>query len=110
MHLSHVSSKPSSWRMVPHTTLRIQLLCSNILSHSTLSPHSKHIRKHPLWVRLIPIDSSFIFAHAISGMAMVVFGQGLRSAAMIHASTNFSHTVAFRKRPSHRLVTDGVYA
>jgi protein-S-isoprenylcysteine O-methyltransferase len=29
---------------------------------------------------------------------------------MIHASTNFSHAVAFRKRTSHVLVTDGIYA
>jgi hypothetical protein len=28
---------------------------------------------------------------------------------MIHASTNFSHSVAFRKRDSHVLVTEGVY-
>ena len=40
---------------------------------------------------------------------MVLVGQALRSAAMIHASTNFSHTVAFQKRDAHRLVTDGVY-
>ena len=40
---------------------------------------------------------------------MVLVGQALRSAAMIHASTNFSHTVALHKRDAHRLVTDGVY-
>ncbi|KII95073.1 hypothetical protein PLICRDRAFT_25696 [Plicaturopsis crispa FD-325 SS-3] len=44
------------------------------------------------------------------GIVMVVVGQALRSAAMIHASTNFSHSVAFRKAEAHRLVTDGVYA
>lgn len=40
---------------------------------------------------------------------MVLVGQALRSAAMIHASTNFSHSVAFQRRNAHRLVTDGVY-
>ena len=40
----------------------------------------------------------------------VVVGQVLRSTAMMHASTNFSHMVASRKRDEHRLVTDGVYA
>jgi protein-S-isoprenylcysteine O-methyltransferase len=40
---------------------------------------------------------------------MVLLGQALRSTAMIHASTNFSHSVAFQKRDTHRLVTDGVY-
>jgi protein-S-isoprenylcysteine O-methyltransferase len=41
---------------------------------------------------------------------IVVLGQSLRSGAMIHASTNFSHAVAFEKRDSHKLVTDGIYA
>ncbi|KAF8663466.1 hypothetical protein AX16_001035 [Volvariella volvacea WC 439] len=44
------------------------------------------------------------------GIFLVFAGQTLRSAAMIHASTNFSHTVAFIKRDNHKLVTDGVYA
>jgi len=39
-----------------------------------------------------------------------VVGQALRSAAMIHASSNFSHAVAMHKVETHRLVTDGVYA
>ncbi|KDR83633.1 hypothetical protein GALMADRAFT_55552 [Galerina marginata CBS 339.88] len=43
------------------------------------------------------------------GIVMVIVGQFLRSTAMIHASTNFSHSVAFQKRDTHRLVTDGVY-
>ncbi|KAH9077310.1 protein-s-isoprenylcysteine O-methyltransferase [Lactarius deliciosus] len=33
----------------------------------------------------------------------------LRSAAMIKASSNFSHMVAFRKLAGHQLVTDGIY-
>jgi protein-S-isoprenylcysteine O-methyltransferase Ste14 len=41
---------------------------------------------------------------------MVVTGQTLRSTAMIHASSNFSHVVAFRKKDDHVLVTDGIYA
>ncbi|KAG5639260.1 hypothetical protein H0H81_004921 [Sphagnurus paluster] len=45
-----------------------------------------------------------------TGIALVMFGQLLRSAAMIHASTNFSHAVAYSKRKTHTLVTDGVYA
>ncbi|KAJ7781127.1 protein-s-isoprenylcysteine O-methyltransferase [Mycena metata] len=47
---------------------------------------------------------------SLAGIALVLVGQTLRSAAMIHASTNFSHAVAFRKRAEHVLVTDGVYA
>jgi protein-S-isoprenylcysteine O-methyltransferase len=44
------------------------------------------------------------------GIILVIVGQMLRSTAMIHATTNFSHSVAFQKRNGHRLVTDGVYA
>ncbi|KAI0921821.1 hypothetical protein AcW1_004305 [Taiwanofungus camphoratus] len=44
------------------------------------------------------------------GILLVVLGQALRSTAMIHAATNFSHAVALRKLDSHVLVTDGVYA
>ncbi|PPQ99032.1 hypothetical protein CVT24_003592 [Panaeolus cyanescens] len=43
------------------------------------------------------------------GIFSVILGQILRSMAMIHASTNFSHIVAFKKRVSHQLVTDGIY-
>jgi len=46
---------------------------------------------------------------SLLGVVVVLFGQFLRSAAMITASSNFSHTVAFRKLASHQLVTDGVY-
>jgi len=44
------------------------------------------------------------------GAAVTLFGQVLRSLAMIQASTNFSHIVVFKKRSDHMLVTDGVYA
>ncbi|KAJ3763642.1 Isoprenylcysteine carboxyl methyltransferase family-domain-containing protein [Lentinula raphanica] len=44
------------------------------------------------------------------GMIMVLLGQFMRSAAMVHASTNFSHVLAFQKLENHRLVTDGIYA
>ncbi|KAF5333468.1 hypothetical protein D9611_002422 [Ephemerocybe angulata] len=44
------------------------------------------------------------------GIALILGGQFLRSIAMVHAATNFSHAVAFNKRKDHVLVTDGVYA
>ncbi|TFK29394.1 prenyl cysteine carboxyl methyltransferase Ste14 [Coprinopsis marcescibilis] len=43
------------------------------------------------------------------GFGMVILGQFLRSFAMIHAATNFSHAVAANKRENHRLVDDGIY-
>jgi protein-S-isoprenylcysteine O-methyltransferase len=54
------------------------------------------------------LESTYVIA-GIAGIAMVVLGQTLRSAAMIQAATNFSHSVAFAKRDTHKLVTDGVY-
>ena len=66
-----------------------------------------------IYSRQVPATcKSASVAHCVfeSGMLVVLFGQALRSAAMIHASTNFSHAVAFRKLDTHRLVTDGVYA
>ena len=44
-----------------------------------------------------------------SGIAMVISGQVIRSLAMMHASTNFSHIIAYRKLADHRLVKDGIY-
>jgi len=44
------------------------------------------------------------------GMLIVVASQLLRSGAMIKASTNFTHAVAFKKVETHRLVSDGIYA
>ncbi|KAL4401011.1 farnesyl cysteine-carboxyl methyltransferase [Malassezia pachydermatis] len=46
----------------------------------------------------------------IIGLALLLVGQALRSLAMIHASTNFSHALALTKREDHVLVTTGVYA
>lgn len=40
---------------------------------------------------------------------MMLSGQAVRSLAMIHAASNFSHTVAWKKRDDHALVTKGVY-
>ncbi|BGP36598.1 farnesyl cysteine-carboxyl methyltransferase [Rhodotorula kratochvilovae] len=44
------------------------------------------------------------------GVALIAGGQVLRSYAMISASSNFSHLLAYSKRPGHRLVKEGVYA
>ncbi|KAG8821797.1 hypothetical protein FRC19_007245 [Serendipita sp. 401] len=43
------------------------------------------------------------------GILITIFGQVIRSIAMIHASTNFSHMVAYQHREGHRLVKGGIY-
>ncbi|CAE6416853.1 unnamed protein product [Rhizoctonia solani] len=49
-------------------------------------------------------------AITIAGIILVIIGQTIRSLAMIHAASNFSHTVATYKLVTHRLVTDGIYS
>ncbi|KAK9239985.1 Isoprenylcysteine carboxyl methyltransferase family-domain-containing protein [Lipomyces kononenkoae] len=60
------------------------------------------------WAFFRDIKKHLIFS-AI-GFVLMVFGQILRSLAMIHASSNFSHIIAHRKHDSHQLVTTGVYS
>ncbi|KAF8138429.1 Isoprenylcysteine carboxyl methyltransferase family-domain-containing protein [Boletus edulis] len=56
----------------------------------------------------VPSLKSFKYISTI-GVILVFVGQTLRTTAMMHASTNFSHSVALRKKDSHQLVTDGVW-
>ncbi|KAI5779724.1 Isoprenylcysteine carboxyl methyltransferase family-domain-containing protein [Geopyxis carbonaria] len=46
---------------------------------------------------------------AAVGVAMVLAGQAVRTAAMAGAGQSFSHYVAYKREPGHVLVTDGVY-
>ncbi|CUA69080.1 protein-S-isoprenylcysteine O-methyltransferase [Rhizoctonia solani] len=55
-------------------------------------------------------DSKSRTTVSMIGIVMVIIGQTIRSLAMIHASSNFSHTVATYKLVTHRLVTDGIYS
>lgn len=59
---------------------------------------------------IVLINSTAFIYSCLPGVVLVLVGQVLRSGAMIHAATNFSHQVAFRKAESHQLVTDGIYA
>lgn len=47
---------------------------------------------------------------SLLGLVVIVGGQGLRSAAMIHCASNFSHSVVRRRDYEHELVTTGVYS
>lgn len=44
------------------------------------------------------------------GIVMTLISHALRSGSMIHAATNFSHAVMFKKEETHVLVTDGIYS
>lgn len=45
----------------------------------------------------------------VAGLALVVVGQAVRSAAMLHAGASFNHQIQWAKSESHVLVTTGVY-
>lgn len=45
-----------------------------------------------------------------AGLSMIVVGQTCRSVAMVHAGSNFNHTVQTRRDEAHQLVTTGIYA
>lgn len=45
-----------------------------------------------------------------SGLVAIIAGQLLRSMAMIHASSNFSHMIVHKRENSHQLVRTGVYS
>jgi protein-S-isoprenylcysteine O-methyltransferase len=44
------------------------------------------------------------------GLALIIIGQLIRSAAMRTAKANFNHVIQWTKRADHVLVTNGVYA
>ncbi|PHH71378.1 hypothetical protein CDD82_6544 [Ophiocordyceps australis] len=44
------------------------------------------------------------------GFVLVLLGQAVRSAAMLHAGTSFNHQIQTRKSVSHCLVTSGIYS
>lgn len=81
------------------------LLDNGALYHAA---NSLALFEYLLSLYLHPSLKSYPYISEI-GVTMVVFGQALRSIAMIHASTNFSHSLAFRKLARHQLVTDGIY-
>jgi len=70
--------------------------------------HSAAVLEYLITRYFMPSLKSYPYISQV-GMVMVVLGQMLRSAAMIHASTNFSHVIAHHKKNDHELVTDGIY-
>lgn len=91
-----------------HTTLTI---------HSFLLDHSPEYAVAALasWLEFAAeywLFPGFKTAHpyfSLVGALLVGGGELLRKLAMTQAKSNFTHTVMFRKRASHRLVTGGVY-
>ncbi|KAH8118319.1 ICMT-domain-containing protein [Phellopilus nigrolimitatus] len=81
------------------------LLDNGMLYHIA---HGTALTEYFLGLYFRPAWKAFPFV-SIVGIIVTLIGQALRSCAMIHASTNFSHIVAVKKAERHELVTDGVY-
>ena len=58
---------------------------------------------------LLAFNSALRVHTVLVGIAVTLFGQVLRSTAMIHAGSSFSHVIAYRKLNGHVLVTGGIY-
>ncbi|KAG5921912.1 hypothetical protein E4U42_005671, partial [Claviceps africana] len=65
---------------------------------------------HTLLLPVRPRPTLTTTVSVLLGLVMVLAGQLVRSAAMLHAGTSFNHTVQTRRAASHTLVTTGVYA
>ena len=62
-----------------------------------------------LVIPALKFDHPWIFISRI-GLGMVVCGEALRKTAQITAKHNFTHQIQTSKRPTHNLITHGVYA
>jgi len=89
---------------IPHFD-KAYLLENGLMYHLA---HSAAIIEYLVSSYYWPSSKTYPYVSNI-GIGLIIFGQILRSAAMIHASSNFSHAVAFYKLEGHRLVVDGVY-
>ncbi|KAK7203640.1 protein-s-isoprenylcysteine O-methyltransferase [Myxozyma melibiosi] len=47
---------------------------------------------------------------SLLGLTAILLGQAIRSLAMIHASSNFSHLIVHQREDSHKLVKTGLYS
>lgn len=90
---------------VAHTAALLELLVRNWL-YSDLKPS---------WLRL-PVEIPALFPSMSSvvpisiGIALIIIGQYVRTAAMAEAGRSFNHVVQSTKKDDHVLVTSGVYA
>jgi protein-S-isoprenylcysteine O-methyltransferase len=99
-----LSANGSSYN-IAHTAALTELLIQSWL-YSDLKPS---------WLRL-PFDIPALFQSVPSpvpvsiGIALIIIGQYVRTAAMAEAGKSFNHIVQSTKKDDHVLVTSGVYA
>lgn len=91
---------------------RDKLSVDSFLLNNGLAYHVAHSVAALEWLLTLyfaPHWKAMPYVSAV-GIIITLFGQLLRSLAMVHASSNFSHAIAWRKSATHRLVTDGIYS
>jgi len=71
--------------------------------------HAVAVTEFILTAYFFPAAKRWSFVTPI-GILLTLAGQYIRSVAMIHASSNFSHIVAYQHRSGHQLVTQGIYS
>jgi protein-S-isoprenylcysteine O-methyltransferase len=54
-------------------------------------------------------DAPSLAGVQLAGLALVLFGDGIRKVAIVTAAHNFTHRVQLTHQPGHRLVRHGVY-
>ncbi|WFD22996.1 protein-S-isoprenylcysteine O-methyltransferase [Malassezia equina] len=74
-----------------------------------VAAHTLGLLEFALESYVAPAWKRYTSLHVL-GLLLIVYGQVLRSLAMVHASTNFTHALAHTKSHDHVLVTTGVYA
>ena len=74
-----------------------------------VAAHTLGLLEFALESYVAPAWKTYTSLHVL-GLLLTVYGQVLRSLAMVHASTNFTHALAHTKSHDHVLVTTGVYA
>ncbi|KAH6625043.1 Isoprenylcysteine carboxyl methyltransferase family-domain-containing protein [Chaetomium sp. MPI-SDFR-AT-0129] len=81
---------------IAHTTALLECLATNLLwPNTSWIPFAGHT------------GTRFLVT---VGLTLVIAGQGVRSAAMVHAAQSFNHTVQYRRQRDHVLVTSGIYS
>ena len=59
---------------------------------------------------ILPISTDYIPTWLGLGFAFLLIGQAVRTTAMAHAGSNFSHLVQSQKKSGHELVTGRIYS
>lgn len=84
-------------------------LSSLLLSREYLMALLCALLEHSLESRFLPDLKSLVWISHV-GLVLMVAGELIRKAAILTATTNFTHDIKEHRRDNHELVTSGVYS